>query len=562
MPRYKLFLLERPSGDARTIQRATWELPSALDVGKLGKALKGEIQVDWLEIASSDRKRDILKIQHELARHGCMLAIDDAGGTLTKDLTGAIRQALSREGRHQSRERARTASIWERGEGWRAIPVWLARHARAIVSTLAAVAVLVGSVALLAIWMNAAPRAGGGGGPDASALDRLAAFSRGDANLPAIPDSADGPGGVGEPGEPVARGGARPLPTAEPDGGRPAIPDVPSGGTSAAGATVPRPKRSEEASNDTRSIEIAGFAVGIGWSALVEALARRGTRRSGSRSRAVAMRLVPAAVAGGLTVSALIAMDARTAPARHAAPTAKSNPTPPVAGPASRHEAKRKPPALARRATAPAATRHVAPSYRALVAALAPAPDPCAQASGSFARFLCLEHLQHPDAAAAAEAEEAAAQLSESGTVVAPDPAPRRGARPASDEAAVAHGDASKPPAPVTAPAKAATGIPVATRPTPATAATAPGLASAPSAPAPAALARPTPTSQVSTAAPRPPPTAAQPPPPPAPEPAVAARRDLLAALPTFLLGLLAGTLGLAIIALGLGSGTAKEASA
>lgn len=561
MPRYKLFLLERPAGDVRTIQRATWELPSALDVSKLTKALKGEIEVDWLEIAASDKKREILKIEHELAKHGCMLALDDAGGSLTKDLTDAVRQALSREGRRQSRERARAATIWERGESWRAIPVAVARHARAIASALAALAVLGGSIVLLAVWMNGAPRAGGGRGADASALERLAALSRGDANLPAIPESADGAGGAAEPGEPVVRGGARPLPSADPGGGQPAIPDVPSAGAAATSGIARSPEASARTSNDTRAIEIAGFALGIGWAALVELVARRGTRRSGSRSRAVLTRLVPATLAGALTVGALVALDARTAPSARA-PTKRE-----AASPAAQPAAARPRPARAaaeRRAAPKPAAKPVAPSYEALMAALAPAPDPCAEAGGALARFLCLERSRHPTAEAGGEPEGAAETAAEPEAAVAPATKPRR----------TREGEA----APAAATSTTAATTPVSTR---AAAAPAQPAAPGPGAPGPThgvptsgtAAVLPLPTApSVSTSGaargqlpraqdaqpPLPPPTAKPALPPPAPAPA--ARRDLLAALPTFLLGLLAGTLGLAIVAVG-GSGRGKESA-
>ncbi len=586
MPRYKLFLLERPAGDARAIERVAWELPSALDVPRLSKALKGEIPVDWLEIASSDRKREIVKIQHALVAAGCMLAFDDGGSTLGHDVTGAIRETLSAEARRKARERERTRSIFDRSSAASTVRHAVLRHGRTALSWIVATAVMGGSIVLLLLWLGTGEATGNR--PDASTLSPLAAFGRGDTNLPAIPDSADGDGGA-EPTEPTS-GGLRSLPAESgSEDARSAIPDVPSGGLARPARLAP--PKSKPAAPTTRAFEIVGFVVGIGWASGFEILARRARRRS--PSRAMWIRVVPTLATSAVVMAALVWAE-RPAPAAKA--TAPAEPTVAPSAAMPRRTATVRTPARASQLRPTAGTPRQSPpkSYRELVGLLAPSAPPCADSSGPLERFVCLERLRRPtateglppDSAAATEAEPAEAS---STPVSRPrEPAPERAATSA------AAATAARPVAPTQG-----SGHPPATSVGGAVASGADRSGSSPSPGAPAAAATPTtvasttsaagaprvvsppapPTSALASATSRSTPSAPSQAPPVVPKTAPASPAAAMAsaspppptltsrartsarAIPTFLLGLIAGSAGLSIVALGSPSSGSRTTS-
>ncbi len=595
MPRYKLFLLERPAGNPRAIERAAWALPSALDVPRLTKALKAEIPVDWLEIASSDRKREIVKIQQALGAAGCMLAFDDGGSTLGRDLSGAIRETLSAEARRQARERERTRSILERGGAASTVRNAVVRHGRSVLSWLAAIAVMGGSIVLLLLWLGTGEATGSR--PDASTLSRLAAFGRSDMNLPAIPDSADGDGGA-EPAEPTS-GGLQSLPAESgSEGARPAIPDVPSGGRASPARTAP--PKSKAAEPASRALEVAGFVVGICWAGGFEILARRARRRS--PSRAMWIRVVPTLATSAVILAALVWAE-RPAPPTKATAPAKSAVAP--SAPLPRRTATVRTPARASQLRPTAGTPRKSPpkSYRELIGLLAPSSPPCANAGSALQSFLCLERLRRPnvaeglppDSAAATDAEPAeASRTAEASSAPASrtlSPAPERVAtsatapapkstRPGSSANASGHPSAApvagatsagadtgrssplrRAPAVATAPSDvtsrttAAAGSRVAS-PSARTTNPPTGATSSPAAGASA----PAPTQPVApNAAPSPPVTAPASASPSPPAVASASRRSIHA-LPTFLLGLIAGSIGLSVVALGSPSAGARRA--
>lgn len=604
MPRYKLFLLERPGADTRTVERAAWTLPSALDVPRLTKALKGELQVDWLEIASSDRKREIVKIQKALSAVGCMLAFDDGGSSLRRDLTGAIQETLSAEARRKARERDRERSIFERGGAVGALRDAVARHGRAALSWLAGIGVMGGSVVLLVLWLGTGQTTSGS--PDPSTLARLAAFGRSDANLPAVPDTADGEGGA-EPAEPTSRRLVQPPAESAADGPRPAIPDVPSGGSArAARSATPKPK---PAAPTARPFEIAGFVLGLGWAGGFEVLARRARRQS--RSRALWMRVLPSLATATVVMAALVWTER---PAPVAKPQPQPQPKPAAALTTSRPTrapvTRARPSAIRPRRTTSTAAQTPPKRYRELLALMVPSPQPCADAGTPLASFLCLERLRRPEAAFGLAPDSGAAPDAEPAEAESPTATPaavrRREAAPISPPAALA---ANAPPhretkaSAAASPGTSATG----SAPTPAAPVGAPALSSIPraqtnsSAPArpsasdgtgaqhrPSAVTAPNPASLTAALRVASPPIASanpassadaraaggtQPAPSSNPAPAAAiatpaARAqephrppaESARALPTFLLGLLAGSVGLSILALGSGpAGTRRE---